>query len=250
MTVSSPPQPPGPKKGMSPMAWVGIGCAVILFVCALGAGACFYFVKGKVDKFAKNPTFSAMELAMQANPDVEIVSSDEKAGSITVKNKKTGEVVTINTDEFKNGSGKISFKTKDGEGNIDLSGGPNGGIKITSDKGDSSFQMGGGEVKNLPSWVPTYPGGTVQGTLDSTSNGTRSLTFTVKSTDSSDKVMEFYGSKLEADGFKVDRQTYSGGGQSGGTVTGTSKDEKRTLTVIVSNDNGGASALVTMVEKN
>jgi len=89
----------------------------------------------------------------------------------------------------------------------------------------------------------------VQGTLDSTSNGARSLAFTVSSSDGADKLMEFYASQLEAAGLKVEKTTYSAGGGSGGTVTGKSDDGKRTMTVMISSGDSGASAIVTVEEK-
>jgi hypothetical protein len=237
---------------LSPLAWVGIGCVALLLIGAIAMAVLFsagaHFLKGKIDKFEKNPAYATMELAIQANPELEIVSSDEKAGTITVRNKKTGEEVTWNTEDFK--KGKVSVKTKDGESNIDFSGGTDGGIKITNDKGESTFQMGGGEVKNLPSWVPSYPGATVQGTFDSTTNGARSLAYTVKSTDSVTKLMDFYESELKSAGLKVDKNTYSSNGTDGGSVSGKSDDGKRTLTAMISSDDGGAQALITVEDKN
>lgn len=231
MTVSSPPPPPGQKKGLSPLAWVGIGCVAILLIGAIAMAVLFsagaHFLKGKLEKFEKNPAYATMELAIRANPDLEIVSSDEKAGTITVKNKKTGEEITWNTEDFKNG--KISVKTKDGGSNI---------------------QFGGGDVKNLPSWVPSYPGATVQGTFDSTSNGARSLAYTVKSTDAVAKLMDFYETELKSAGLKVEKTTYSANGTDGGSVSGKSDDGKRTLTAMISSDNGGAQALITVEDKN
>ncbi len=243
MTVSSPPPPPGQKKKLSPLAWVGIGCAVILFICALGAGACAYWAKGKWDKFAKNPGFNTMELMLKGNPDVEIVSSDEKAGTITVKDKKSGEVVTYTAGK----DGKFSVTTKDGTTNIDMSGGPNGGsINVSGDKGDTQIQYGANAVKNPPSWVPEYPGGTVQGTLDSTTNGTRSLAYTVSTSDGVDKVVAFYNEKLEGEGLQVTKTTFG----SGGSVTGKSDDGKRTMNVMITGSDSGATAIVTVEDKN
>src|ERR1700712_1765267 len=104
MSVASPvPPPPGspqpPKKALSPLAWVGIGCAV-LFVIALlalgGIGAIgSYFIKKQADKFEKNPTMAAAEMVVRLNPDLELVSSDEKTNTLTIKDKKTGEVTTL-----------------------------------------------------------------------------------------------------------------------------------------------------------
>jgi hypothetical protein len=100
MSVSSPvPPPPGspqaPKKGLSPLAWVGIGCAVlfVLGLLVLGGivGVGGYFAKKAAAKFEKNPTMAAAEMVVRLNPDLELVSSDEKTNTLTIKDKKTGE---------------------------------------------------------------------------------------------------------------------------------------------------------------
>src|SRR5215470_13160748 len=90
MTVQSPPPPPSPpgtpqaqKKGMGPLAWIGIGCGVIVLLGCIVMGAFFYFVKSKADEFQKNPALSAAKLAVQLNPDLDLVSSDEKAQTLT-----------------------------------------------------------------------------------------------------------------------------------------------------------------------
>ena len=66
---------------MSPLAWVGIGCVVILIVCGIAVGVMGWFAKKAVDKFAKNPGMAAAELAVKMNPDLELVNADEKTNS-------------------------------------------------------------------------------------------------------------------------------------------------------------------------
>jgi hypothetical protein len=48
----------------------------------------------------KNPTYAALSLAAAVNPNVQVVSEDERTGKITLRNKRTGEKVTINTNDF------------------------------------------------------------------------------------------------------------------------------------------------------
>src|SRR5262245_9254537 len=89
----APPQTPA-KKGLGPLGWILIGCGGLVVICMMAAGACFFVAKRQVDKFQKNPTLAAAELAARLNPDVEVVSKDEDKGTLTIKNKKTGEVGT------------------------------------------------------------------------------------------------------------------------------------------------------------
>jgi hypothetical protein len=254
MTVSSPvPPPPGspppPKKGLSPLAWVGIGCGVIIILCVIVLGVVGYFAKKKVDEFQKNPTLAAAKLIVQANPKLELVSADENANSITIKDKETGEVVTFSADDVK--AGKFSFKSsKGGSATFDASGQNGGTFKVTNDKGEvSTMNVGAGAPQNLPSWLPVYPGGTVQGTFDTTNAEGRSAAFTVTTTDPVSKVMDFYKAQLESAGFKVDQSTFSSNGQDGGTVSGKSSDEKRQASVLLGTADGKTSATVTFQEK-
>src|SRR5262245_51615187 len=105
----TPPPPPatGPQK-MSPLAKVGIGCLVFAVLCAIAIGVMFsagvHFLKKKV---GDNPTLAAAELIIRANPELEVVDSDSKAGTLTIRNTKTGEVVTMNAKDIEDG--KITF---------------------------------------------------------------------------------------------------------------------------------------------
>jgi hypothetical protein len=242
--------PPGPgapvKKGMSPLAWIGIGCVVILIFVGIAVGVMGWFAKRAVDKFAKNPGMTAAELAVRANPDLELVSKDEKTNSITVKDKKTGEVTTFSADK----NGKLTVKTDKGTATFDASSGNGMSMKATDDKGQvSTFNAGGGTPQNLPSWLPIYPGGTAQGTMDTTTSEARSAAFTVTTKDGSGKVLDYYESQLKNAGLKTEKTTYNNNGQTGGTISGKSDDGKREAGVIVSTSADGTQAVVTFSEK-
>lgn len=257
MSVASPiPPPPGspqaPKKGLSPLAWVGIGCAVLFVVGLLVLGGVVgvggYFAKKVIDKAQKNPTLTAAELMVQANPDLELVSSDEKNNTLTIKDKKTGEVTTISADAA-NG-GKFTVKSDKGTATFDASGKDGGSVKITDDKGQTTTMNAGANApQNLPSWLPVYPGGTVQGTFDTTNAEGHSATFSVSTADPVSKVLDFYKSQFESGGLKVEKNTFSANGQDGGTITAKSADDKRQANVLIGNANGKTSATVTYQEK-
>jgi hypothetical protein len=250
------PPPPGTppqaaaKKGLGPLGWILVGCGGLILVGGLIFGGLMaaggYFVKKKAAEFEKNPTFAAAKLAVQLNPDLEIVSTDEGHATLTVKNKKTGEVATFSAEDAKNGH--FEFKTKEGTATFDASG-KEGVIKVTTAKGETAT-FGAGSPQNLPSWLPAYPGGTTQGNFSNTSDEGRTAAFTVTTKDPVDKVLDFYESQLKAAGFKVDKTTVTSNGQTGGgTVTAKSEDEKREASVIVSTSNDETSAMVTFTEK-
>src|SRR5262245_44092740 len=131
-----------PKKGMGVWGWVAIGCGVVLLLCL---GTCFatgMFVKHKIggmaSDFPKNPAKAAAELAIKMNPDVELVSSDDE--KMTVRDKKTGEEVTVNFADAK--EGKFSFKTKEGETTFDANAaksGQGGTLTVTGPSGQKAI---------------------------------------------------------------------------------------------------------------
>jgi len=253
MTYPSQPVPPPPgappqtpvKKGMGPLGWVLAGCGVLILICAIAFGVIGWFAKKKITEFAENPTFNAAKIAVKVNPDLELVSSDEKTSTLTIKNKKTGEVVTINAEDAKNGH--FEFKTKDGTATVDASG-QQGTFKVTTGKGETAT-FGAGSPQNLPSWLPAYPGATVAGTFDTTNAEGHTAAFSVTTKDPPDKVLDYYEAQLKSAGLKVDKTTISSNGQNGGTVTAKSDDEKREASIIVGSANGETTATITFTEK-
>jgi hypothetical protein len=233
MNGSPVPPPPGspapPKKGLGPLAWVGIGCGVLLVIGMVLVAAGGWFAKKQIDKFADNPGFAAAELAVRANPDLEVVNSDREKNILTVRNTKTGETLTFNGEDLKDGK-----------------------LTVTNEKGEvATFGATEGGPKNLPSWVPVYSGGTVQGTMDSTTGEGRTVIFTVATQDSLDTVASFYENKLKEAGFKVDKTTMSSNDQASTTMlSGKSDDGKREMGVMVSNTpDQGTQAVVTVQDK-
>lgn len=255
MTVAPPQAPPPAKKGLSPLAWVAIGCGGIAILGILVVGGLVMaggmFAKKQLDKFEKNPAVAAAELIVRANPELELVESDPEAGTLTIRNTKTGEVVTMNAEDIQ--EGKITVTTKEGTSSVDFSGGENGGsMTVTDEKGETAtFSAGAGAPSDIPSWVPSYPGGTPQGVFQTTTGQERGATFTVQTSDSADKMLELYEAKIKEAGLSVQKSSFENNGTvAGGTVTGTSEDQKRTVNVIVSTQEGqGAQAVVTYSEK-
>jgi hypothetical protein len=247
MTVQSP--PPAPKKGMGPLAWIGIGCGVLVIIGVIGVFIVGVIAKRQIDKYADNPAMAVATIAIKANPDYELISSDAEKNTLTIKEKKTGKVMTVNAEKIKDG--KIEVTTDEGTTTFDGNASENGGsMTVTNDKGETATLVGGGDApKNLPSWVPTYPNGTTTGSFDATSNNERSAAFAVTTSDSVDDVIAFYEGKLKEAGLEVQKSTYEANGQKGGTVTGTSSDQKRTVSVLLGTDEKGTQATVTFADK-
>lgn len=245
-----PPVPPAPgQKKMSTLAKVGIGCAVVAVLFAIVIGALVATGVSFLKRKAENPTLAAAELMVRANPELEVVDSDTDAGTLTIKNTKTGEVVTMNAKDIEDG--KITFTTKDGTTTFDGSqSGDGGSMTVTNEKGEeATFTAGQGAPKDVPSWIPTYSGATIEGSYDATTAEGRSAMFTVTTTDAIDQVAEFYESQLKGSGFKVEKSSYEANGQKTVILAATGSDEKRSATVTVTTNEGKTQALVNFNEK-
>ena len=246
-----------PKKGMSTVVKVLLGCGVLLFLlvgsCVVVGG---YFAKktiGGLSDFAKevesNPdaaTVRAAAMALRLNPEVEVLSSDPAAGTITVREKKTGKEITFNLDDIK--AGKFSI-TADGEKtNIDIDAtGENGGqMKVVTDQGTAVFGAGGGKT---PEWIPSYPGGRTEGLANIEAKGEKSGTYTLRTADAPDAVTAFFETQLKAAGFEVQKASMSFNGAPSGTLTATAEEGKRQLSITAAAQDGETQALVTYSEK-
>jgi hypothetical protein len=257
MSVQSPPPYAPPqqpqKKGMGALGWIAIGCGVIVLLVVVVLAGLGFWAKQAAERFKDNPGMAAAELAVKINPDLDLVSKDEKAGTITVHNKKDGQTVTFNVGDVKNGH--FQFSSDKGSASFDMNGTQGmGSIKVTDDKGkQSTMNFGAGAPSALPSWVPQYPGGTTKGSYSGENPQAKSGGFTVEISDSVDKTIEWYEGQLKSNGFKTQKATYSANASSstGGTVGGTSDDQKRTVQILVSSDNSGKThAVVTYSEKS
>lgn len=250
MSVSQPQAAPQ-KKGMGPLGWIAIGCGVIVVLCLVVLAAAGWFVKKKVGEFQDNPALAAAKMMVAVNPDLEMVAADEEAGTITVRNKKTGEEVTVDLEEAK--EGRFTFKTAEGESTVDFDGGETGergSMTVTGADGQEVLRAGAGAAADMPTWIPVYPGASAQSSYSAQTAEGKAGAIVVSSGDSPDAVLSWYETRLQSDGFKVEKMTMaSGGTTSGGTLTAITADEARTLSVVVSAAPEGTQAMVTYGEK-
>jgi hypothetical protein len=107
-----PPPPPAPPPP-PPAAAQKNNKTLIIVLCVVGAilliiggcvTTCAFVVRKKAMEYSqdaqKNPTYAALSLAASVSPNIQVVSKDPNTGKMTLRNKKTGEVVTINTNDF------------------------------------------------------------------------------------------------------------------------------------------------------
>ena len=251
-SYQTPPPPPtgpaAPKKGLSPLAWVGIGCGAIVVIGLIVAAVFFFWVGSKVKEAADNPAMAAAKLMVAANPEVELVEADDDAGTITVRNKETGEVVTVSLDEIE--EGRITFESEGETVTMGMEEGEEGegAFTVRDAEGNTSLRIGAGGEEDIPSWVPRYEDVEVQGTFQSQSEGEVTGSFSFETTDSVEEVMDHYAEAFaDEDLSESGRNTYQAGGTRGGTLTG--EGDGRTVSLMLSSEGGKTTVVVTYNEK-
>jgi hypothetical protein len=240
-----PTEPPAPekKKGLPPLAWVGIGCGALLVVALIVFVAGSMFVAKKV---RDDPAMALATTMVRLHPELELVESDQEAGTLTVRNKETGEEMTFNLEEVE--QGRLSMLTGEGEESSITFGQGEGGLEITTEEGGktSSLRFGAGSDE-VPDWVPVYPGSQPAGTyLATTAEGTSGL-FSVTTSDPPEEVLDWYAGELEELGLTVERTTFATPVNRGGTLAG--RREGRELTVTVVSQDEGTQAQVMFNDK-
>jgi len=252
-TAYTPPPAPGAtpkKKGLSPLAWVGIGCggllllAIIAFVVAGAIG--LSWLGGKAKEFEENPAMASAKMMVAMNPELELVEADDEAGTLTIRNKETGEVMTVGLDEIE--EGRITFESEDGEeitlGMEEGAEEGEGAFTVRDESGNTRMRIGAGGEEDIPGWVPRFEGASPQGTYYSESGGEIAGGFSYETGDSVDDVLAYFAEAFaEADLEETGRTSSQVGegryatlnGEGGGRTVGVmATSEGETTQVVVS----------------
>jgi hypothetical protein len=238
-----------PKKGLSTGAKIAIGCGVLVLIVGIVIAAALAFgafkAKQYVEGFEKEPVASAARTYAALNPDVEFVEADEESRRVTFRNEKTGELVTIDAAELE--SGRISFEDEKGKTTFESSGDEDGGsLTIRGPDGSATFRSGAASADDVPSWVIRYPGAAISGAYTTTSNERQSGAVTLTTEDDFERVVQYFRDELDSEGYTVETQSFSGGGQELRILQGNDADASRKLSVTISRaDDNQTQAAVT-----
>jgi hypothetical protein len=83
-----------------------------------------------------------------------------------------------------------------------------GGMKatVTTEDGTATVRSGPGTKPNLPDGFTIYPGSTIVSTANVSQNGEDGSMTMFETSDSADKVIDFYRKQAEAAGFKIESE--------------------------------------------
>ncbi len=232
--------PATPAK-TSPLVWVLAGCGGLIVIVALIFGVIAYKARQFVHTAQHNPAYSIARLAAAANPDIEVLSTDEDKGTMTVRNKKTGETLTINLQDA--AKGKFVFEQNGKKAEINAQGsGDQGSFEVKSSEGTVKF----GTDNKLPDWLPAYPGSTPKGVFSAQGPNGLSGTYGFTTSDSIDQVIRFYEDSLKKAGMKVTTNSMQQNGSTGfSMVSGEDPATKRKVLVTASPSQGATGVSMT-----
>jgi uncharacterized protein YneF (UPF0154 family) len=235
------------KTGLPVWAWVGIGCGALMVVVLVVVVVGGFFVARKVQDvaadFEENPAMATARMIVKLNPELEEVSTDEEAGTITVRNSKTGEVITVNFEDIE--EGKFSFTTDEGEITVDASEmEESGSIKVTNDDGGVIFSTGGAVTEDVESWVPVFPGCEPSNRHSMRTEEEMSGGFELETSAPIAEALDYYRNKLEEEGYEVAVNTFTQDDSEGGMVNGSHSEKGRNVVAIFSSEGGGPTKIV------
>jgi hypothetical protein len=250
--MSSPTQPPMPQgqpapKKTSIWVWILGGIVVFFFAITLTCGIVGYLGMRMIknagfdsELMKNNPGLAMAKMVTALNKNLEEVSHDDRTGTIVVRDKTTGKVVTYRFDPETKRMVVTADDGKKSSVTID-----NNGVSAQSSDG-TSVKYGAATGNTVPTWVPVYPGSSPQGTMSSTGPEGSQNTFTFKSPDASTKIIAYYSDQLKSAGFIINMTTTT---EQGGMVQASDEGKKHTISVIVGSSSEGTETAITAIEK-
>ena len=241
--------PAAPAKKTGPLVWILGGVAVLCIVGMATCGVVGYLALRVVknagfdpDLMKRNPGLAMAKMATALNSNLDLVSSNERTGTITMRDKTTGKVVSYRFDSDKK---SLQIVGDDGQ-QVTLGGNAKDGA-VTVQSAEGTVRFGGAAgASAAPSWVPVYPGSNPQATMSAQTKDGNQNTFTFKTNDAAAKVISYYQDQLKSGGFTVNLVTT---GDQGGMVQAEDAGKKRTIIVTASSSAQGTEGSVTAVEK-
>jgi hypothetical protein len=246
----APPPPPPPKPGGA-LKWilVGVGFLVLCVLGFIGVGAFLAYraiqnVGFDPDLMQRNPGLALARMATALNPDAELVSTNEAAGTVTIREKSSGKVITLKfdpdkktmvvIDEQSGERARVQISGDDQQGSIDITG------------GDGKIRLGSSGDPQPPAWAPVFPGSSTQGVLSAESPEGATHTFTFKTSSPPAQVLAYYETQLKDANFNVTSVTRT---PQGSFLMAEDAGQKRILTVGLSGSAEGTEGSITAIEK-
>lgn len=269
MTDAPPPNVPAAsssRKGISPLALIAliVGTLVVIGFVGLFVLGVFLWRAGQevvdqatgersltefLEALDENPARAAAEAMVRLNPELEMVDTNDGAGTITIRNTSTGEKATLNFEDI--AAGRFSITNDEGEFSVNAQGGEGGALTVTGTDGTMAFG-GAATLDNVPDWIPTYPGVTdLQVAYQGTDGNSLTGTISGGTTDDPQAVLDYYARVLEGSGYDIGGRTLTESGPSSfGSISASNVSIGRNVNVAVLGENDATQVTVTYNEEN
>ena len=164
----------------------------------------------------KNPQLAAIAMAASLSPNLQVVSKNVAAGKLTIKNKQTGEVVTLDLNNYSaeemgkaverlaKGQKALAPAESNAEANESAAAEPSEPAEAAD--GKASPARGSAQaatLKKFPDFIAVYPGAETLESALSSFGGNSIGNYAFSTRDATDKVADFYEKKLTSAGFTI-----------------------------------------------
>jgi len=229
-------------RGVAFLRFLGWIVAVILLGLVAMAGLGFYWMhKAKEaglnpELIRKNRDLAAAELAVIRRGDVRVLSTNDAAGIMAVRDKRTGKTILLKFDPVKKSMAAITDEVKAPKASTDTN-------SATADKNIMDARDADARGSEIPSWVPLYPGvPPTMGSVDS--NEKRAGKYSFRSSDAPEKIVSYYSDQLSSAGMKLSTASAA----EGTTISAVQDSSSRTVVVTLSTASDGTHVTVSYEE--
>ena len=216
--------------------------------------------KGKAysQQAEKNPQLAAISFAATVHPDLQIVSKDEASGKITLRNKKTGKVMTLDTTQYTaDNVEQVLEQVMRGQQPTVAPSAPSEESAPAASKAEEAPPEPAEPavspakaanlattVKQFPAYVAVYPGGTTTDASVGSFGGMTIGSYQFTTTDKPEAVVDFYEKKITASGFTVAfKNAASDSNGPSATLVASHAEGQRNFTVNAETDSGGRTSV-------
>ena len=242
-----PPPPPPPPSPAAPAK--GSNRTLIIVLCILGGillviggcvTTCAYFVHKKATEYSadvkKDPQFATVNMIASLTPNLQVVSKDPEARKITIRNKKTGETVTLDLNDlsadkmekamqqFAKGQKVSTPAQSDSEASEPAAAPamteepPAPAKRVPESISPARASAFAAALKKFPAFIPAYRGGkTLEASLGAIAGNTMG-TYVFTTGDPVETVADFYEKALTDGGFTIASRE-SGTDENGATTS-------------------------------
>lgn len=227
-----------PRKRPSPLVIAGVVCGGVLLLIAVGVWFSLHSAKTALGDYHINPARAAAMLAVKTDPEFNLVRTDDAKGEITLRDRKTGEEMTMRFEDYTNRKAGIATPPAVAEVRR-VEPAPRAEQpppKPAEVAPKIEEPMPEADEPGPPRWVPAYPrANTPPGSMKMEKQDSIAGAVTVRTMDTVGQVKVFYEGRLKSDGFEIES---TGDGNQSAVINARKDNGRRTITALINSERG------------